>query len=198
MLVGGRPLRRRPKSCGPRPRWPESVQSGPSQWCAVLVSSSGATSETRLLLRTFSRNASLRARRDSNSFGDRTVQLISRPSCRSSLCMACARNSSSGMPMMSTSTSLAASCWFLANEPYRYAFWTPSMFQSDSRSTATAPIVFSTILLTSGKSGYSRFRRKYFWRPLISDRNMPSCSSRRNSFDRFEGSVLSLSARSRR
>src|SRR5712692_7316593 len=51
----------------------EAIDLGPSQPRAALVSSFRSMSETRLLCQTFSRNASFRARRDSNSFGARTV-----------------------------------------------------------------------------------------------------------------------------
>ena len=76
-LVEGKPLHQKRESCEPRrascPHTRESVRSVPSQRRAVLASSSGATSGIRLLCQTFSRNASLRARRDSNSFGVKTV-----------------------------------------------------------------------------------------------------------------------------
>jgi len=48
---------------------------------------------------------------------------------------------------------------------------------------ASAPMVFATMLRTSENSGYFRLSRKYFWRPLTSERNKPSRSKQRNSLD---------------
>jgi len=60
----------RPASC---PRSRGSGRFAPCQPRAALASSFGPMSETRLLCQRFSRNASFRARRESNSFGVRTV-----------------------------------------------------------------------------------------------------------------------------